>query len=64
MKNHNSMNAGYKKYIHTKNTNRLNVKRQIKIYMPNSNGRRMGVAILTSNTIEVKARNITRDRNI
>lgn len=46
------------------NTNRLKVKGRIKIYMPNSNHKRMGVAILISNTIEFKTRNITRDRNI
>lgn len=56
------LHAVYRKYLKYKYINRLKVKGWKKLYLVNINQKKTGVVILTSDKVDARTRNTTRDK--
>lgn len=54
----------YKRHILNKDTNRLKVKLQEKIYHTNTNHKKAGASILLFGEVDFKTKNFIRDKDI
>lgn len=52
-----------KRYLRYRDTHRLKVKRQKKIFLANGNEKKAGVPILVSDKVDFKTKTVTKDRD-